>query len=160
MGFQMPGAVNSQLQFGNASYGSNSINAPQLGQLGGTMGMPGATGVSGGMQPGMFDGAFSKIGGVLGSQGFTNGLGAFSTLANMYTGFKSLGLAKDQLQFQKSSFNKNFNASAQSYNNQLKDRWTASNAAAMAGGNNNFQGMDQWMAGRQIEQTGKGKGNG
>ena len=105
-------------------------------------------------QPG---GMFSKIGGVLGSQGFANGVGAFSTLASIYTGFKGLGLAKDQLNFQKSSFNKNFNASAKSYENQLKDKWGARSRAAASRGRE-FEGMDKWVSDRSIK-TGKASNN-
>ncbi|EAA6070268.1 hypothetical protein DQY91_22435 [Salmonella enterica subsp. enterica] len=35
---------------------------------------------------------------------------------------QSLGLAKDQLQFQKDAYNTNLNNSIQSYNTQLEDR--------------------------------------
>jgi hypothetical protein len=120
--------------------------------------MPGMTSA----EPGMWDSmkqwgqqTGSKIGGVLGSEGFQSGMGAFNTLASMYTGFKALGLAKDQLNFQKKSFNQNFNAQAQSYNNALKDRWAARNASAQTRGRA-MPGMDQWMSGRQIETVGKG----
>jgi hypothetical protein len=96
---------------------------------------------------------FEKIGGM---EGIGQGVSAFANLANIYAGFKSLGLAKDQLQFSKSSFNKNFNAQAQSYNNELKDRWTARNASAQARGQS-YESMDSWLSGRQINQTGKDK---
>ena len=102
-------------------------------------------------------GMFSKIGGVLGSPGFANGLGAFSTLASIYTGFKGLGLAKDQLNFQKSSFNKNFNASAKSYETNLKDRWAKRDRAARSRGRE-FEGMDKWVSSRSIK-TGKASQN-
>lgn len=98
-------------------------------------------------------GWFDKIGGM---QGIGQGVSAFANLANIYAGFKSLGLAKDQFQFSKSSFNKNFNAQAQSYNNELKDRWTARNASAQARGQS-YESMDSWMSGRKINQTGKDK---
>ena len=98
---------------------------------------------------------FSKIGGVLGSKGFASGMGAFSQLASAYTGFKSLGLAKKQLNFQKNSFNKNFGASAKAYNNQLKDRWEARNNASNARGQT-YEGRDSWLSGRTIDE---GTGN-
>jgi len=97
-----------------------------------------------------------------GMTGFYQGVSAFSNLAGIYAGFKSLGLAKDQFKFAKSSFNKNFNASAQAYNNTLKDQWEhKTNTYADRG--RSYESMDSWMADRQINQTGKKKdqnGNG
>ena len=152
--FQMPGLVNPSQQLGSfTSFGSSSLNPTST--FTGGMGMPGSQGFA--QQPNVPGGTFSKIGGVLGSQGFANGLGAFSTLASIYTGFKGLGLAKDQLNFQKSSFNKNFNASAKDYENKLKDKWNARNNAAAARGKT-FAGMDEWVSGRSIK-TGKASKN-
>jgi len=149
----LPGHTNQQSPFGSlTSFGPNSLNAPGFGDLGGTGGLPGFSGLPGlqdasGQQQ---DGLFSQIGNVLGSDNFSSGLGAFSTLANMYTGFKSLGLAKDQFRFQKQAFNKNFNASAKAFENQLRDKWAANNASAAARGNT-FQDMDKWLASRTIQ---------
>lgn len=50
------------------------------------------------------------------------GLQGLSSLAGLYTGFKSLGLAKDQFNFQKDFANTNLNNSIQSFNNGLEDR--------------------------------------
>lgn len=98
-------------------------------------------------------GLFSTIFGTLGSQGFQNGLSAFGNLANIYAGFKSLGLAEDQLDFAKSSFNRNFEASAKAYNNELKDQWEARTAGAAARGRS-YEGMDTWLSGRTINEGG------
>jgi hypothetical protein len=127
-------------------------STPSLPGLGGVGGIgPSLSGI-GGAQP---QGMFSQIGNVLGSEGFANATGAFATLGKMYTGFKSLGLAKDTLNFQKKAFNKNFNAQAKDYENTLKDRWTARNASASARGQS-FQDMDKWVGSRSIDPVGKG----
>ena len=95
------------------------------------------------------DGGFM---GMLGSEGFANGAGAFNTFAQMYTGFKGLQMAKKQLKFQKKAFNMNFDASAKDYDNQLKNDWMARDSADQArGGDGNYMGgMDKWVADRSI----------
>ena len=45
-----------------------------------------------------------------------------SSLANLYMGMKQYGLAKDQLNFQKDSFNKQYAANQQLTNSRLEDR--------------------------------------
>lgn len=45
-----------------------------------------------------------------------------SALANLYLGMKQYGLAKDQLAFQKDSFNKQFDANRSLTNSRLEDR--------------------------------------
>lgn len=95
-------------------------------------------------------GKLGKIGDIFTSEKFGKGLGAFSSLAEIYGGFKSLGLASDQFKFQKEAFNKNFGAQVKDYENTLKDRWAARNASASSRGTS-FQGMDQWVASRAID---------
>ena len=59
----------------------------------------------------------------LGADGWGSlALGGIQTGLGAYMGFKKLGAAKDQLNFQKESFNKNYNASKQTTNTQLADR--------------------------------------
>ncbi len=59
----------------------------------------------------------------LGDEGWGNlALGGINAGINGYMGFKQLGLAKDQLDFQKKTFEKNYNAQKQRTNTQLKDR--------------------------------------
>ena len=59
----------------------------------------------------------------LGADGWGNlALGGIQTGLGAYMGFKQLGAAKDQLNFQKESFNKNYEASKQTTNTQLADR--------------------------------------
>lgn len=60
-------------------------------------------------------------------------LGVAQGLGSAYMGMKQYGLAKDQLAFQKSAYNKNYNAQRQSTNTALEDRQAArvaSNAGA------------------------------
>jgi hypothetical protein len=56
------------------------------------------------------------------------GLGGVSTLANLYSGLKALGLAQDQFDFQKQFAQKNLVNSTTSYNTALTDRATARGA--------------------------------
>lgn len=107
-------------------------------------------GFGGSGQTGM-ETAWGKIGGM---QGLNQGISAFSNLAGIYAGFKSLGLAKDQFKFTKSSFNKNFNASAQAYNNQLEERWEQKKNIYESRGRE-YEGMESWLADKTIDKTGK-----
>jgi hypothetical protein len=52
-------------------------------------------------------------------------LGGVSALGNLYMGMKQYGLAKDQLNFQKSSFERNWEASKSTTNSALEDRQKA-----------------------------------
>lgn len=94
----------------------------------------------GGQAPG---GMFSGIGQWMKDSGFLGtrdqqgwgglALGGASSLANMYMGMKQYGLAKDQLAFQKESFNKQYDANRTLTNSRLEDRQrarVASNAGA------------------------------
>jgi len=47
---------------------------------------------------------------------------ALGSVANIYFGMKSLNMAEDQFDFQKEAFNKNFDANALSFNNQVQGR--------------------------------------
>jgi len=60
---------------------------------------------------------------MLGKDGWGNlALGGAQAGMGAYFGFKQLGAAKDQLNFQKESFRKNYDASKQTTNTQLEDR--------------------------------------
>ncbi len=88
-------------------------------------------------------GAYGKIATV------GQGLGAFSSLANIYAGFKAMKLQKQQFQFQKDAFNKNYNAQVKDYENTLKQRWAArSNSAAARGGS--FESMSSYVGSRAL----------
>lgn len=65
---------------------------------------------------GMFDNFF-------GQDGWGNlAIGGLQTGLSAYMGMQQLGMAKDQLNFQKKAFEKNYNAQRQSTNTQLRDR--------------------------------------
>lgn len=73
-------------------------------------------------------------------------LGALQGLGNAYMGMKQYGLAKDQLQFSKDAFNKNYAAQAQMTNASLEDRQrarVASNAGA-------YQSVGDYMAQHKV----------
>lgn len=65
------------------------------------------------------DGWFSKIGGFKGLSNLAEGL---SSLGQLYTSIKALGLAEDQLDFTKEAYNTNLANTTQSYNTALEDR--------------------------------------
>lgn len=63
------------------------------------------------------------FGNMLGQDGWGNlALGGLKTGVGAYMGMKQLGMAKDQLDFQKKAFNKNFETQKQRTNTQLADR--------------------------------------
>lgn len=134
-------------------------DSPNFSLSGGlNIGSPGTTGQGGSIWDKMKmwsqgsdgPGGTSKLGEIFGSEGFQNGMSGFSALADMYTGFKALGLAKDQLQFQKKTWNKNYDAQRKDYENNLKDRWAARNASAATRGQT-FEGMNSWVDKRNID---------
>lgn len=67
-------------------------------------------------------GAGNNMQNVSGWNTFSNVLGGISGLANAFTGFKQLGLAKDQFRWQKDAFNTNLVNQANLVNSQLADR--------------------------------------
>jgi len=58
------------------------------------------------------------------------GLGAFTSLANLYGMFKNLSFQKKAFKFAQEGTKKNFNANAQAFNNAVDDQYT--NRSAMA----------------------------
>lgn len=136
-------------QLGNFNQGVSQNPGAQSLIGGGNLG--GLFGNGSGLLQQQQGGLFSKIGNVLGSPGFASGMGAFNTLATMYTGFKALGLAKDQLSFQKKSFNRNFAASAKAYNNEQRERYNANAASQRARGGTMPVSEQQWLDKRSID---------
>ena len=67
-------------------------------------------------------------------------LGAMQGLGSAYMGLKQYGLAKDQLAFQKSAYNKNYAAQRQSTNTDLADRQAARVAA-----NSSYESVGSYM---------------
>ena len=76
-----------------------------------------------------------KTDGLLGA-----GLGIAQGLGSAYMGLKQYGLAKDQLAFQKSAYNKNYAAQRQSTNTDLADRQAARVAA-----NSSYESVGSYM---------------
>jgi len=100
-------------------------------------------------QPGVGGGGWNDLS-MYGKVGVVSeGLSAFSNLANIYAGFKALKLQKDQFKFQKDAWNKNYNNQVKDYENNLKDRWAArSNSAAARGGT--YESMASYVGGRAL----------
>lgn len=69
------------------------------------------------------------------------GLNAINTGAGLYFGLNQLDLAKDQFNFQKDAFNKNYAASAATTNNALYRQYAK--GASMGGGN--IMSQDEWQ---------------
>lgn len=81
--------------------------------------------------------------------GWGNVMGGLNALFSMYSGWKSMGLAEDQLDLQKTMFNKNYAAQRKDYENSLRDRWAARNASAQLNGRT-FEGEQQFLDKRNI----------
>jgi hypothetical protein len=79
-------------------------------------------GGAGGGMGGMFD----KLGGL---DGVGDMMGIVGDLGGIYASLKGLGIAKDQLKFQKSSYNTNVENQTQTYNTALEDRTRARHKA-------------------------------
>jgi hypothetical protein len=67
-------------------------------------------------------GMWSKMGGL---EGLGNAAGIVGDLGGVYTALKGLGLAKDQLNFNKSSYNTNLANQTKTYNTELEGRTQA-----------------------------------
>ena len=70
------------------------------------------------------------------------GLGILQGLGSAYMGMKQYGLAKDQLQFSKDAFNKNYAAQAKMTNASLMDR----QRARVASNPGAYQSVGDYMA--------------
>jgi hypothetical protein len=81
-------------------------------------GSVGGTGVMGGI--------WDKMGGL---DGLGSMAGVVGDLGGIYAGLKSLGIAEDQLKFQKDSYNTNLKNQTQSYNTALEGRTRARHKA-------------------------------
>jgi len=88
-------------------------------------------------------GALGKIGAV------SQGLGAFSSLANLYAGFKALNLQEKQFKFARDAWNKNYANQVKDYENTLKDRWAARDASARSRGGT-YSSMASWVGERAL----------
>ena len=79
----------------------------------------------------------------------TQGLGAFSNLASLYSGFKALSLQTKQFKVARDAWNKNYENQVKYYENSLRDRWTARAAGAKARGRG-FESMASWVGSRAL----------
>lgn len=105
--------------------------------LGNLLAQQGIGGASPAAQTGVFSPTFMQ--GLVGYKDPYNGtqvnswggqaLGLLQGLGSAYMGMKQYGLAKEQLQFSKDAFNKNYGAQRQMMNAQLEDRQRARVAA-------------------------------
>jgi hypothetical protein len=82
-------------------------------------------------------------------QGIMQGLGAVTGLANLYAGFRALGMQEDQFDFQKEAWNKNYNNQVKDYENRLRDRWAAVRNAREARGKS-YQSLDAYLGERSL----------
>lgn len=110
----------------------------------------GIGGASPATQTGVFSPTFMQ--GLVGYKDPSNGtqvngwggqaLGLLQGLGNAYMGMKQYGLAKDQLQFSKDAFNKNYAAQAKMTNASLLDR----QRARVASNPGAYQSIGDYMA--------------
>lgn len=108
-----------------------------------TFGMPSATG--GGNLPSLGSGA-TPGGFGMNIPTLQLGLGGLSTLTNLYTGLKALGLAQDQFNFQRDMTNKNYANSVAAYNTSLTDK---ANSRAVVEGQSNTD-RDAYIAANRL----------
>jgi hypothetical protein len=86
-----------------------------------------------------------------GMQTFGQAAGAFTSLAQIYGMFKSLGLQKKAFKFAQEGTKRNFNAQATAYNEQVARHETAGRNYA-AGNNLNYDAMHQYGTGQKVEK--------
>jgi len=106
------------LDFLQSGYGyQDLVNNPTGNPNGvGNLNLPASGGTGGGANTG---GMFSDM---TGPEWGNLALGGIQTLGGLYMGKKQLDMAKDQLDFQKRAFEKNYAAQRQRTNTQLRDR--------------------------------------
>jgi len=82
------------------------------------------------------------IAGKLGVVG--QGIGAFTSLANLYGMFKNLGFQKKAFKFAQEGTKRNFNANATGFNNSVIQRENANAAYAAANPGRDYSGMQSY----------------
>lgn len=95
-----------------------------------------------------------NTGSILGPDLFQNisqGLGAFTSLAQIYGMFQNLGLQKKAFKFAREGTKRNFNAQATAYNEAVASKETARRAYAAANGQN-YDSMYSYGTGQKIEK--------
>jgi len=114
----MPRRISPQQMAPDLNFGGYQSNSPSSLLSGTGFQAPGSgmAAASAASEGNWYDGMFGK-------DGWGNlALGGANTLLQGYMGLKQLDMAKDQLDFQKQAFEKNYNAQRQRTNTQLRDR--------------------------------------
>jgi len=78
-----------------------------------------------------------------------DGVDAFSSLAQIYAGFKAMKLNKEKFRFQKDAWNKGYQNEVKDYENNLKNRWEAQSSAHAARGID-YGTMDSYVNDRRL----------
>lgn len=84
-------------------------------------------------------------------QNISDGLGAFTSLAQIYGMFQSLGLQKKAFKFAQEGTKRNFNAQATAYNEAVASKETARRAYAGAN-NQDYNSMYAYGTGQKVEK--------
>jgi hypothetical protein len=83
-------------------------------------------------------------------QGITQGLGAFTSLAQIYGMFQNLGLQKRAFKFAREGTKRNFNAQATAYNESVASKETARQASAAARGQD-YNSLYAYGTGQKVD---------
>ena len=108
---------NTPTGLGGTNFGSMNLQTPNMSTDFGGFSTPGFSGSDVPNKPFSFSDWGSKNKDLI-----NGGVGIANSLANAYFGWKNLGLAKDQFNFQKESWNKNFANQVITTNNQLEEQ--------------------------------------
>lgn len=84
-------------------------------------------------------------------QNISQGLGAFTSLAQIYGMFQSLGLQKKAFKFAQEGTKRNFNAQATAYNEAVGSKETARHAYANAN-NQDYGSMYAYGTGQKVDK--------
>ena len=84
-------------------------------------------------------------------QGISQGLGAFTSLAQVYGMIQNLGLQKKAFKVSEEGTKRNFNASATAYNDAVASKETARNAYANANGQD-YNSFYKYGTGKTIDK--------
>ena len=84
-------------------------------------------------------------------QNISQGLGAFTSLAQIYGMFQSLGLQKKAFKFAREGTKRNFNAQATAYNEAVASKETARRASAATNGQD-YNSLYAYGTGQKIEK--------
>jgi len=84
-------------------------------------------------------------------QGISQGLGAFTSLAQIYGMFQSLGLQKKAFKFAQEGTKRNFNAEATAFNEAVASKETARHASAAVNGQD-YNSLYAYGTGQKIDK--------